>query len=120
MSGLSDKIMRRVRGYGRGKRVFSPADFHDLGSRSAIYKALSRLADSGDLRRVGRGLYDLPQQNAFLGRASPPSLDAVVNGISRRDGVSVMPDHIVAANALGLTTAVPAKPVFLTSGSERT
>ncbi len=56
MTGIADKIMKRVRAKGRGKWVCTPKDFLDLGSRAAVDQALSRLATSGDLRRVGRGL----------------------------------------------------------------
>src|SRR6266851_6040658 len=37
-------------------RVWTPNDFLDLGARSAIDKALQRLAIAGDIRRIDRGL----------------------------------------------------------------
>ena len=64
MPALADRIMRRVRGHGRGKWVCTPKDFLDLGSRAAVDRALGRLARSGRLRRVARGLYDLPRYTA--------------------------------------------------------
>src|SRR5439155_15380045 len=43
--------------------VFSPTDFLDLGSRDAVDKALSRMAATGKIRRVARGLYDVPRHH---------------------------------------------------------
>jgi hypothetical protein len=120
MTSLVDKIIRRVRGYGRGSRVFTPKDFLDLGSRAAVDQALSRFVKMGQLRRIKRGLYDFPRWSGILNRLAPPNIEAAVEAVVRRDGIQVMPDGIVAANNLGLTNAVPAKASYLTSGSTRT
>jgi hypothetical protein len=120
MVSLTDKIKRRVRGHGRGKWVCTPKDFLDLGSRAAVDRALSRLVKNGWLRRIGRGLYDLPRQSGIMNRHASPNMDAAVDALARRDKVKVMPDGIVAANQLGLTNAVPAKTSYLTNGYTRT
>ncbi|MCY4052533.1 MAG: DUF6088 family protein, partial [Hyphomicrobiales bacterium] len=67
MAAVADKILRRVRSKGRGKWVCTPKDFLDLGNRSSVDKALSRLVKNGDLRRVGRGFYDMPRFSKILG-----------------------------------------------------
>jgi Family of unknown function (DUF6088) len=120
MKSIADRIMSQVRVRGRGKWVFTPKDFLDLGSRAAIDRALSRLVLAGKLRRIGRGLYDFPRQSKILQGAAPASLDATVQAISRRDQIRVMPNGIVFANDLGLTNAVPAKPSYISSGRTRT
>ena len=112
--------MNRVRGHGRGNWVFSSKDFMDLGSRAAVDQALSRLAKAGKLRRVKRGLYDLPRPNPLLKADSPAKMDSVVKAVARRKGLTIVPDNIVAANSIGLTNAVPAKPVYVTDGPSRT
>ncbi len=119
MAGIADKIMRRIRSRGRGRWVCTPRDFLDLGSRVAVDQALHRLVLAGTLRRVSRGLYDLPRMSAILKRPAPVDIDAVVQALARRDGVTVMPDNVVAANRLGLTTAVPAKARYVTDGASR-
>lgn len=119
MTGIADKIMKRVRARGRGKWVCTPKDFLDLGSRAAVDQALSRLAKSGDLRRVGRGLYDLPRMSGVLHRPAPVDMDSAVAALARRDSVRIMPDGIAAANQLGLTNAVPAKASYVTDGATR-
>jgi hypothetical protein len=120
MNSLTAKIMRRIRGHGRGTWVCTPKDFLDLGCRAAIDQALSRLVRKEQLRRIGRGLYDLPRISGILNRPAPSNIDAAVKAVGRRDHLSVMPDGIVAANQLGLTNAVPAQIAYITDGTTRT
>lgn len=117
---MADKIMHRVRSSGKGRWVCTPKDFLDLGSRAAVDQALSRLVRAGQLRRVGRGLYDLPRVSPTLNRPVPADLDSAVAAVARRDNIRVMPDGLVAANRLGLTNAVPAKAEYVTDGASRT
>lgn len=119
-AAVADRILRRMRGHGRGRWVGTAKDFLDIGTRTAIDKALSRLAGRGDIRRLGRGLYDLPRHSPALRRDAPAKVDAVVDAVARRDGIRIMPDDIVAANRLGLTNAVPARNTYITNGSSRT
>lgn len=119
MNYLSDKIMKRVRAHGRGKWVCTPGDFLDLGTRVAVDQALSRLVKRGQLRRVGRGLYDWPQTSRLLKQVVPPDLDQAVAAIARRDGVRVMPAGLGDANGLGLTNAVLGRVRYLTDGPTR-
>ena len=119
MAGVADKIMKRMRAKGRGRWVCTPKDFLDLGSRAAIDQALSRLERSGSLRRVGRGLYDLPRMSGILHRPAPVDMDSALAALARRDGIRIMPDGIAAAYQLGLTNAVPAKASYVTDGATR-
>lgn len=108
--------MRRMRGYGRGSRVFTPIDFKDLaGHTSSIDQALSRLARQGTIRRLARGLYDLPRINPRVGQISPTP-DVVAQAIARRTQHVAQVPGAQAANALGLSDQVPAHSVYLTGG----
>jgi hypothetical protein len=90
-------------------RVWTPNDFLDLGARSAIDKALQRLVLAGGIRRIDRGLYDLPRVNSLTGKPSSPDYTAIIDAVARREKARFLPDGITAANQLGLTDAVPAK-----------
>ena len=48
--------------------MFSPNQFLDLGNRSAVGVALHRLVKAGKIRRIRRGLYDLPRSNPIIGQ----------------------------------------------------
>ena len=99
----------RVRINDAPRQVWSPADFADISGRAAIDKALQRMVSSGQLRRIERGLYDKPSQNALTGKFTVPDYRAVIDAIARRDQVRWLVDEMTAANTLGLTNAVPAK-----------
>jgi hypothetical protein len=118
VSNIQNTILDRIRLQGRGK-VFTPKDFLDLGSRDAADKSLSRLAKAGEIHRLGRGLYHYPLTNDRLGILLGPDLDEIAEALARQTGSKVVPSGAVAANRLGLSTQVPAKPVYLTNGRTR-
>lgn len=113
---IKDKILKRIKGYGRGEKVFSALDFLDIGSRGSIDVTLARLVDNGELRRVGRGLYDWPRQSKLLGREAPANTDSVIKAVQRRSNAKLLPENAAAANLYSLTTAVPVRPFYLTDG----
>jgi len=112
------RIINEMSGADRGK-VYCRAEFCHVAPRASVNRALKQLVDAGTVRRIGRGLYDLPRYNELLDGYAPVQLDQVLQAIQRRDKVRLMPDGFTAANNLGLTTAVPAKITFYTDGSSR-
>lgn len=109
--------MKRVRARGRGG-VFTPSDFLGIAGRAAVDQALSRLVKSGKLRRLARGLYDFPKVHPQLGLLSPAP-DDIAQALARETGSQLQIAGARAANALGLTTQVPAKTTYLTDGPSR-
>jgi hypothetical protein len=98
--------------------VFTPSDFLDLAERPAVDQALSRLVNNGKLRRLARGLYDLPKLHPRLGPLSPDP-DHVASALARETGSQVQIAGAGAAHLLGLTTQVPAQSNYLTNGPSR-
>jgi len=96
--------------------VFTPADFLDLGSRANVDQTLSRLVARDHLRKLSRGLYDYPRLSARLGPLSPAP-DQVAKALAAN--AALQTSGSIAANQLGLTTQVAAKPVYLTDGPSR-
>ena len=117
MIAIADKIIKRVRGKGRGW-AFTPKDFLDLGARGSIDVALGRLVQHGHIRRLGRGLYDYPKINARLG-ALTPDIDLIAQAIATQGGDRIARSGAQAANRMGLSTQVPAKINYATSGRSR-
>ncbi|CAN2533732.1 hypothetical+protein [Methylocapsa aurea] len=109
--------MKRALAAGRGG-VYTPSDFLDVAARAAVDQALSRLVKTGKLRRLARGLYDFPKVHPKLGQLSPAP-DVVAHALARETGSLVQIAGARAANALGLTTQVPAKNTYLTDGPSR-
>ncbi len=121
MTTTHHQILDRIhRQHGGDGAVVTPKDFLDLAGRDAVDQALARLVKRGFLQRICRGLYHLPRSNKRLGIAVPPDADKVANALGRQTGSRIAPTAAVAANRLGLSTQIPAKPVYLTSGRNRT
>lgn len=91
-------------------RFWRPEDFS--GSPDAVAKALSRMAHTGELRRVRRGLYwrGAPTR---LGMAPPPS-DRYVHEVIDSPGTG--PAGWSAGLALGLSTQVPRRETIAVPG----
>lgn len=99
--------------------VWTPSDFFELASREAIDKALQRMVAEGVLRRIDRGLYDQPHVNKLTGLLTTPDYQGIIAAIGRRNQVRILIDGITAANALGLTNAVPGQIIARTEGQIR-
>ena len=90
-----------------------------VAERAAVDQALVRLVRAGTLIRVRRGQYHMPRVNERLGITLPPDADAVADAVGRQTGSAVAPSDAVVANRLGLSTQVPAKHVYMTTGRSR-
>ena len=97
-----------------GELIFS-TDFRGSGTENAIRKALSRLAHTGQVKRLTHGIYYKPKVDAVLGELRPGA-DEVVKMIAQREKIKVRPAGAYAVHRLGLTTQVPTKLVYITNG----
>jgi hypothetical protein len=110
---MIDRIQRKT-----GGSCFTPKAFLDLGSPEAVRIALHRMEKRGVIRRLTRGLYDIPKNHPVIGFLSP-SPDEIAKALSERDASRLQPSGAYAANLLGLSEQVPARIVFLTDGPAR-
>ena len=97
--------------------MLTPKEFLHLGSRAAVDQAFSRLAKAGLLMRAARGLYVAPVATKFGMRA--PTVEMTVRSLAQKTQEAITDSGARAANALGLTTQVPVREVFLTTGRSR-
>jgi len=115
MQTMRDQIVARIDRLGEGK-AFSAKDFLDIASRTTIDVTLASLTSAGKLRRIRRGLYDMPRVNPALGGTLSPDIDEAARAIARRQRWKIVPEGAWAANLLGLSTQVPSKIIYLTDG----
>ena len=94
-----------------GERLWRYEDFSDAAV-SAVAKALSRLAQQGQLERVSKGVYYRSRQTTF--GKSLPNPTAMRNLAAARK--PVFPSGIAAANLLGFTTQMPGRAEVATTG----
>lgn len=101
----------------QGELVF-PTDFRGAGTGEAIKKALSRLHQTGALKRLAHGIYYIPKIDPVLGEIRPGA-DEVVKMLAKKEKIRVRPAGAYALHQLGLTTQVPTKLVYITDGHSR-
>jgi hypothetical protein len=116
MQTLAKQVMEHAAGLPEGTPLAAKELLH-LGNRAAVDQVLSRLVRRGALLRAGRGIYVLPVESRFGSRA--PSTAKLVEGMASQRGETIVSHGAAAANALGLTTQVPVRAVYLTSGASR-
>jgi hypothetical protein len=116
MQRLTEQILEHAKRQPEGTPVAAKSLLH-LGHRAAVDQALSRLAERGHLLRAGRGVYLLPVTSRFGTRA--PTVEQAVEAIAAQRGEVIVSSGAAAANSLGLTTQVPVRLVYLTSGRTR-
>lgn len=116
MHRLTEEILTYAKGLPEGTPVAAKGLLH-LGNRAAVDQTLSRLTERGQLIRAGRGVYFLPIASRFGARS--PSVEQAVEALASLRGETIVSSGAVAANTLGLTTQVPVRSVYLTSGRSR-
>lgn len=116
MQTLAKQILKHAASVPEGTPLVAKELLH-LGNRAAVDQVLGRLVQRGVLLRAGRGIYVLPVESRFGTRA--PSAVKMIDGLAGQRGETIVPHGAAAANALGLTTQVPMRAVYLTSGPSR-
>jgi hypothetical protein len=116
MQTVAENILSHAKTLPEGALI-SAKEFLHLGSRAAIDQALKRLKQRNELLPLYHGVYVRPVKTRFGTRA--PAAEKVVEGIAASRAETVVAHGAAAANSLGLTTQVPTKLVYLTSGKSR-
>ena len=115
MKSTNDEIIKYIKRNRRGK-IFFADEFRKFGSNEAVRQSLSRLCKKKFLVRLSAGIYLYPQIDNEIGIVFP-SIETVAKTIAKREKTRMIPTGAYALNALGLSTQVPAKAVFLTDGT---
>lgn len=99
--------------------AFITSDFLDIADTLTVNKALSRLAESGSIRRIIRGVYDRPYYSHLLMEFAAPDMEQVATAIARNFGWRIIPCGDTALNLLKLSTQVPAVWQYVSDGPYR-
>ena len=114
-----DKILAKIAKHGRGW-IFSAQDFMPEFKRYEIDASLKALSDGGIIRKICRGIYDYPSYSELLHQPAAPDLYGVAQTFASKFRWSIYPSGDTALNFFGLSTQIPAKLVFISSGPSRT
>ncbi|MBQ9475861.1 MAG: hypothetical protein IJU69_06410 [Bacteroidales bacterium] len=112
ISQIVEKRLRRT----KGKSLLFASDFPQY-DQDYIADLLSNYVKEGKLLRLANGVY-LKTTVTKFGPVFPSPME-IAEAIARRDHAQVLMSGLTAENYFGLSTQVPMKIVFLTSGSAR-
>lgn len=115
---VAESIAKRVKRMSKG-RPFTKALFAEEGSRTSVNKALSRMARSGLLERVARGIYMRPKISEHTGRKVRANPITVMETVAKASGETIQIHGVEAVRRLGLSTQMQVLPTYYTSGSTR-
>ena len=113
---IQEQIKQRIDG-ARPGTVFFVNDFAEFDNEY-VSKILSLLKDFGVLERLAKGIYYKPIITQY-GNVYP-SAEKIVRLIAEHENAKILPTGEYALNALGFSTQIPMKAVYLTNGSPRT
>lgn len=112
-----ETIREHIKKVPRGKPIVT-ASLSGMASPTNIRQALSRMVKAGEIERVARGIFVRPNENPYLGKVMPESKE-IAETIAKTSGETIAPHGAEAARMLQLSTQVPMKPVYYTSGNTR-
>jgi len=112
MESLVKRILARMRA--APEEVYFPSDFFDLGEEARVNKALSRMAQSGQIERFARGMYAVYIESRF-GKVLPYT-GALVSSYAKRKRVVITEIGAAAVNILGFSTQNVLREIYLTTG----
>jgi hypothetical protein len=99
-------------------QAFFASDFKELGTSTAIRKSLSRLVESKQVERMAQGIYVKPKKDKILGKILP-SMEELAESLAKKEHINIKPTGQYALNKVGLSTQVPTKLVFLSTGNPK-
>lgn len=99
-------------------QAFFASDFKELGTSTAIRKSLSRLVESKQVERMAQGIYVKPKKDKILGKILP-SMEEVAESLAKKEHINIKPTGQYALNKVGLSTQVPTKLIFLSTGNPK-
>jgi len=112
------EIENRIKNF-EGGYAFSAVDFADIADTDPTNKALSRLNESGTIRRIIQGIYDKPVYSELLNEYSSPKVEKVVEALARKFNWTVVPAGETALNYLHMSTQVSNSWSYISDGPYR-
>jgi len=110
-----NQIKNRIDDMDKGK-VFISNDFLDIASNETVRRTLNQLVKENKIKRIINGFYYRPRYSELIGEYEEPSMYELAIAIARKYNWDIAPYNSTALNLLGLSTQVPSKWTFISSG----
>jgi len=117
MQSISNQIKTEILSKRKGK-IFFLEDFAKFGNKNTVRQTLFRLCNDKFLIRLSAGIFLYPKVDKYIGIIYP-SIEEIAKEIAKREKARLIPTGVYALNALGLSTQMPMRVVFLTDGTPR-
>ena len=98
---------------------FPSSALRQLASTDNIRQILNRLVKAGEIKRIGRGIFVKPEQVTAIGEVLPSVIE-IAQTLAKSTGEIIAVHGAEAARQLQLSTQVPVRLIFYTSGNTRT
>jgi hypothetical protein len=118
MQSVENQIKEWIIKKRRGK-IFFASDLQHFGSSGAVRLSIWRLCNEDFITRLSAGIFLYPKYSKFLGDYVSPPVEEIAKAIAKNEKIRLVPTGLYALNALGLSTQVPMRVVFLTDGTPR-
>lgn len=113
---LIEKTIKKIP---KGK-IFFPESICKKYSSKVVRQVLSRLTKKKEIVSFYRGMYVRPKKSRFFpGIPILPGSEKIIQAISKKTGERISVHGAVALNEIGLSTQVPVRVVYYTSGRSR-
>jgi len=116
---IKEKILKSIVAHGYGY-VFTSRDFIKFGNRGVVDVTLYRLMKENKIRRLIRSIYEFPSYGKIIKGILSPDLNAVAHAIARKYKWHIQATDVEIQNFLGISTQVPGRYVYDSSGPNRT
>jgi predicted transcriptional regulator of viral defense system len=119
ISDMSAKKIRKLINKSLIGKPFTAKLFLGLASNVLVRKVLSRMVESGEIKRLYRGVYVRPKFITNMGEGRPP-IQQVIAKIIKLTGETVVVHPAESLRILKLSTQVPMRLIYYTNGTSRT
>ncbi len=102
------------------QKIFSVESIGRNFSTKAVKYVLNRLKKKNEIGVISQGLYYRPGKSRFFpDQPIPPGTDAIIKAVSKKTGELISVHGAVALNEIGLSTQVPMRSIYHTTGRSR-
>ncbi|PTD31769.1 DUF6088 family protein [Mycoplasma leachii] len=117
MSYLS-QIQNRIDHFEPAK-IFISQDFSDIASNETVRRTLNKLVEEDKIKRIINGFYYNPSYIELIHEYEPFEVEELAYSIARKYNWEIAPFGIACLNILGLSTQVPTRIIFVSSGKNK-
>lgn len=112
-------IEKKIKKIPRQKVFFAESICIDFSIKS-VKHVLNQLKKKKEIVVISHDLYFRPGKSRYLpGRPIPPGADKIIKAVSKKTGEIISVHPAVALNQIGLSTQVPVREIYYTTGRSR-